>query len=77
MKYVCPCGYVYDPEVGDPDNGIAPGTPLGGGPRRLDLPRLRPRQGFLHRGVSNIRSEEKAPSGVFFSCCAFRQMIVE
>ena len=27
-KYVCTvCGYVYDPEVGDPDNGIAPGTP--------------------------------------------------
>ena len=27
QKYVCgPCGYVYDPEVGDPDNGIAPGT---------------------------------------------------
>ena len=26
-KYECPCGYVYDPEVGDPDNGIAPGTP--------------------------------------------------
>ena len=26
-KYVCePCGYVYDPEVGDPDNGIEPGT---------------------------------------------------
>ena len=20
------CGYVYDPEVGDPDNGVAPGT---------------------------------------------------
>ncbi|MFA6009168.1 MAG: rubredoxin [Desulfobacteraceae bacterium] len=20
------CGYVYDPENGDPDNGIAPGT---------------------------------------------------
>ena len=27
QKYVCePCGYVYDPEIGDPDNGIAPGT---------------------------------------------------
>ena len=27
MKYVCQiCGYVYDPEVGDPDSGIAPGT---------------------------------------------------
>jgi len=28
-KYVCTvCGYVYDPEVGDPDNGVAPGTPF-------------------------------------------------
>jgi len=27
MRYVCSvCGYVYDPAVGDPDNGIAPGT---------------------------------------------------
>ena len=27
MKYVCDiCGYVYDPAVGDPDGGIAPGT---------------------------------------------------
>ncbi len=26
-KYVCAaCGYVYDPEIGDPDGGIAPGT---------------------------------------------------
>lgn len=26
-KYVCKvCGYVYDPEEGDPDNGVAPGT---------------------------------------------------
>ena len=26
-KYICDtCGYVYDPEAGDPDNGIAPGT---------------------------------------------------
>lgn len=22
------CGYVYDPEVGDPEGGIAPGTPF-------------------------------------------------
>ena len=29
QKYVCePCGYVYDPAVGDPDSGIAPGTPF-------------------------------------------------
>ena len=26
-KYECdPCGYVYDPAVGDPDNDIAAGT---------------------------------------------------
>ena len=27
MKYVCSaCGFVYDEELGDPANGIAPGT---------------------------------------------------
>ncbi len=27
QKYECDaCGYIYDPAVGDPDNGIAPGT---------------------------------------------------
>lgn len=26
-KYKClMCGYVYDPQVGDPDNGVKPGT---------------------------------------------------
>ena len=26
-KYICDvCGYEYAPSVGDPDNGIAPGT---------------------------------------------------
>ncbi len=26
-KYVCDvCGYIYDPDVGDTDNGIQPGT---------------------------------------------------
>ena len=25
-KYECPCGYVYDPEKGDPENDINPGT---------------------------------------------------
>ena len=26
-KYICDvCGWIYDPEVGDPHSGIAPGT---------------------------------------------------
>ncbi len=26
-KYVCiPCGYIYDPAVGDPDEDVEPGT---------------------------------------------------
>jgi len=26
-KYICDvCDWVYDPEIGDPDNGIEPGT---------------------------------------------------
>jgi len=26
-RYVCiPCGYVYDPAIGDPEHGVEPGT---------------------------------------------------
>ena len=26
-NYICePCGYVYNPELGDPDSAVAPGT---------------------------------------------------
>lgn len=29
QKYMCvTCGWIYDPEVGDPDGGIPPGTPF-------------------------------------------------
>ncbi|NLC97048.1 MAG: rubredoxin [Erysipelotrichaceae bacterium] len=31
-KYICPCGYIYDPEIGDADTGIAAGTAF------VDLP---------------------------------------
>lgn len=28
-KYRCTvCGYIYDPEIGDPENDIKPGTPF-------------------------------------------------
>jgi rubredoxin len=29
QKHICTvCGYEYDPEQGDPDSGIEPGTPF-------------------------------------------------
>lgn len=29
QKWKCiPCDYIYDPEVGDPEQGVAPGTPF-------------------------------------------------
>lgn len=28
QKYECPCGYIYDPEEGDAEHGIDPGTPF-------------------------------------------------
>jgi len=28
-KWKCTtCGYIYDPEMGDPDGGVPPGTPF-------------------------------------------------
>ncbi|QRN86730.1 rubredoxin [Clostridia bacterium] len=38
-KYVCTvCGYVYDPAVGDPDAGIAPGTSFADLPEDWECP---------------------------------------
>ena len=37
-KYVCPCGYVYDPAVGDPEPGIPPGTPWEADPESWECP---------------------------------------
>lgn len=32
------CGYIYDPEIGDPENGIAPGTPFASLPEDWTCP---------------------------------------
>jgi rubredoxin len=38
-KYTCSvCGYVYDPEIGDPDNGIKPGTKFEDLPETWECP---------------------------------------
>lgn len=47
-KYVCSvCGYVYDPEVGDETQGVAPGTPFEELPDDWHCPRCRqPKEKF-------------------------------
>ena len=38
-KHVCDvCGYIYDPEVGDPDQDIEPGTPFEDLPEEWECP---------------------------------------
>ncbi len=38
-KYVCNvCGYVYDPEAGDPDHGVPPGTAFAALPANWTCP---------------------------------------
>ena len=39
MKYVCDvCGLEYDEELGDPDNGIEPGTKFEDLPENFECP---------------------------------------
>jgi len=39
QKYKCTiCGYIYDPEKGDTDSGIAPGTPFADLPETWTCP---------------------------------------
>ena len=39
QQWICEsCGFIYDPEEGDPDGGIPPGTGVHRHPRGLVLP---------------------------------------
>ncbi len=39
QKYQCTiCGYIYDPEKGDPDSAVAPGTPFADLPQTWTCP---------------------------------------
>ncbi|QTA92695.1 Rubredoxin [Desulfonema magnum] len=48
-KYECPCGYVYDPEVGDPENGVEPGTPFKDLPDDWICPRCDAEKDFFEK----------------------------
>ena len=38
-RYECPCGYIYDPQEGDYEHGIEPGTPFEDLPETWVCPR--------------------------------------
>ncbi len=39
QKYECTvCGYIYDPEIGDEDNGVKPGTAFADLPADWECP---------------------------------------
>ncbi|MDJ0761364.1 MAG: rubredoxin [Myxococcota bacterium] len=39
MRYICTsCGYIYDPNKGDPENGVPPGTPFDDLPEDWECP---------------------------------------
>ncbi len=51
-KYVCEvCGYVYDPEVGDPEHNIPAGTPFENLPDDWECP-------LCNVDKSNFKEEE-------------------
>ena len=61
-KYECPCGYVYDPELGDPDNGVAPGTPW------EDVPEdwVSPSAGWARTRLTRSKTFEEVAKRHFF-----------
>ena len=55
-KYVCDiCGYVYDPEAGDPDNGIEPGTSFEDLPEDWVCPECaEPKENFIDMSIRGL-----------------------
>lgn len=70
-KYICePCGYEYDPAIGDPDGGIAPGTAFEDIPGRLGMSSLRIRKRRIRsrrRLITHFRQTPyRSPESVFY-----------
>lgn len=61
------CGYIYDPEIGDPDGGIAPGTAFADIPDDWVCPICKkdksffyeaPRQNYSHTSIADVDIDE-------------------
>ena len=63
-RYICTvCGYVYDPEAGDPDNGVKPGTKFEDLPDTWECPVCGASKGdFEKEQIAGIRNYQ-------LNCC--------
>ncbi len=61
-KYQCRCQYVYDPEVGDPSQGIPPGTPFEDLPATWVCPQCGLAKSFFVKAVGKPTSEQGHPT---------------
>ncbi len=61
-KYVCEvCGYVYDPAVGDPEHGVAAGTPFEQLPEDWTCPPC----GITKDHFSPLKEHDTATKGLY------------
>jgi len=60
-KYQCRCQYIYDPAVGDPSQGIAPGTPFADVPETWVCPNCGLAKSYFQRLVGVPTSEQGRP----------------
>ena len=64
-KYICTiCEYVYDPELGDPENGIEPGTSFEDLPADWVCP-------LCGVGKDELRKRPKTLSFLLYRCCFY------
>lgn len=66
-KYVCKvCGWIYDEALGDPDNGIAPGTKFEDLPADFVCPLCGVGKDEIRRNRIILAGEERRPYGRCF-----------
>ncbi len=61
-KYQCRCQYVYDPEKGDPTQGIAPGTPFENLPENWVCPLCGLEKKYFVKEIGKPTSETGHPT---------------
>lgn len=61
-KYQCRCQYIYDPALGDPTQGIPPGTPFSELPDNWVCPQCGLAKSFFVKEVGSPTSEQGHPT---------------